>query len=186
MAWERRGGLSSLILHYPAPQVGRQIAEMGEKWGAWGRLRSGDLQRTGLQRVRAASTVFTAVRVSAACSWNPTPPPTPHPCIQKQALPAAAEKSSLSLRRPGLGLCQNMTPPKALSSGLDVPLASQVPSLEHFASLPQVPKPLPSMALPGVLAAHLQLVTPKRTEGHVGPARRCLQGEVTLSNQERC
>lgn len=85
------------------------------------------------------------------------------PPIQKQALPAAAEKSSLSLRRPGLGLCQNMTPPKSLRPGLDVPLASQVPSLEHFASLPQVPKPLPSMALPGVLAARLQLATPKRT-----------------------
>lgn len=173
MAWERRGGLSSLILHYPAPR-GEANRRDGVRSGGLGGLGSGDLQRTGLQRVRAASTAFTAVRV------RPAPP------IQKQALPAAAEKSSLSLRRPGLGLCQHMTPPKSLRPGLNVPLASQLPSLEHFASLPQVPKPLPSMALPGVLAARLQLATPKRTEGHVGPARRCLQGEVTLSNQERC
>lgn len=126
--------------------------------------------------------------LQAQCSplCESVPPAVEIPPIQKQALPAAAEKSSLNLRRPGLGLCQNMTPPKSLRPGLDVPLASQVPSLEHFASLPQVPKPLPSMALPGVLAAHLQLASPKRTEGHVGPVRRCLQGEVTLSNQERC
>lgn len=145
----------------PCPSGGEANRRDGVRSGGLGGLGSGDLQRTGLQRVSAASTVFTAVRVSAACSWNPPP-------IQKQALPAAAEKSSLSLRRPGLGLCQHMTPPKSFRPGLDVPLASQLPSLEHFASLPQVPKPLPSMALPGVLAARLQLATPKRTEGRVG------------------
>lgn len=42
------------------------------------------------------------------------------------------------------------------------------------------------MALLGVLATHLHLATPKKVKDHVGPARRCLQGEVTLSNQETC
>lgn len=69
MAWERRGGLSSLILHYPAPQGGEANRRDGMRSGGLGGgLGSGELQRTGLQRVRAASAAFTTVRVSAACT----------------------------------------------------------------------------------------------------------------------
>lgn len=61
------------------------------------------------------------------------------------------------------------------------PLASEVPSLEHVAHLPQTPKLLPAVAFPGVPAHWRPMGTcaPRNAEGHAGPAGGCLQGEVT-------